>query len=109
VPVPESAPIAGSNSSGTSAQSLELDQELDAWISSLYAEKSSSQLGKHPITMLNLLSFFPGKKSSYLQYGASFGASVGKKFGGNAKIVRKRGGMKLLSRSTQVWRISGLC
>lgn len=37
--------------------------------------------------MLNLLSFLPGKKESYLQYGAAFGNSVGKKYGGNAKVV----------------------
>jgi hypothetical protein len=37
--------------------------------------------------MLNLLAFAPGKKEQYLQYGAAFGERVGKRHGGNAKIV----------------------
>lgn len=37
--------------------------------------------------MLNLLSFKPGKKDEYLKYGASFASDVGRKRGGEAKLV----------------------
>ena len=37
--------------------------------------------------MLNLLSFLPGKKDSYLHYGAEFARSIGSRRGGVAKIV----------------------
>jgi uncharacterized protein (DUF1330 family) len=37
--------------------------------------------------MLNLLSFKPGMKESYLKYGAAFAKDVGAKRGGNAKLV----------------------
>lgn len=39
------------------------------------------------MSMLNLLSFLPGKKASYLKYGAEFSKSIGSRRGGVAKIV----------------------
>lgn len=67
-----------------SAQSLELNDELAAWI-----ESYSKGLGSGAISMFNLLSFKPGKKASYLNYGKAFATDVGKKRGGVAKIVGK--------------------
>jgi hypothetical protein len=51
----------------------------------------SFELGKGAMSMLNLLAFHPGKEAheSYLRYGKAFGESIGKKRGGNAKIVGK--------------------
>ncbi|KAF2200608.1 hypothetical protein GQ43DRAFT_441406 [Delitschia confertaspora ATCC 74209] len=72
---------------GESAQNLQLDTALDKWITSFHSTGSPRDIATGPVTMLNLLSFLPNKKSSYLQYGAAFGSKVGKKFGGNAKIV----------------------
>jgi hypothetical protein len=37
--------------------------------------------------MLNLLAFHPGKKETYLKYGAEFSKSIGSKRGGDAKLV----------------------
>ncbi len=37
--------------------------------------------------MFNLLAFEPGKKGEYLKYGAAFAERIGKRHGGNAKIV----------------------
>jgi hypothetical protein len=65
-----------------SAQDLELSPELRNWI-----EDFSSKEGKGAVSMLNLLAFKPGRKSEYLKYGAEFAKSVGKRRGGNAKIV----------------------
>ncbi|TVY44171.1 hypothetical protein LOCC1_G004929 [Lachnellula occidentalis] len=53
---------------------------LRSWITS-----SSAPTGA--ISMLNLLSFRPGKKDQYLKYGAEFAASIGSRRGGSAKIV----------------------
>jgi len=65
-----------------SAQHLELSPELRNWI-----EDFSTEEGKGAVSMLNLLAFKPGLKSEYLKYGAEFAKSVGKRRGGNAKIV----------------------
>jgi hypothetical protein len=65
-----------------SAQALELSPELRNWI-----EDFSTKEGKGAVSMLNLLAFKPGLKSEYLKYGAEFAKSVGKRRGGNAKIV----------------------
>lgn len=63
-------------------QTLGLSPELISWISSLPAESR-----KHPISMLNLLSFLPNKKEQYMKYGAEFAKRVGSRHGGDAKIV----------------------
>lgn len=68
-----------------SAQDLELSSELSQWIHDFYS--SGSPEGKGAVSMFNLLSFNPTKKSSYLQYGKAFATSIGVKHGGNAKIV----------------------
>jgi hypothetical protein len=65
-----------------STQNLELTPELASWISSLPPAQKN-----HPISMLNLLSFVPGKKEEYLKYGAAFAKSIGSRHGGEAKIV----------------------
>lgn len=66
----------------TSAQGLELTDELRDWIS----------IGEGPkgaVSMLNLLSFKPGMKDRYLAYGKAFAESIGSNRGGVAKIVGK--------------------
>ncbi|KAF2839009.1 hypothetical protein M501DRAFT_1003545 [Patellaria atrata CBS 101060] len=65
-----------------SAQNLELTEELREWM-----ENFSQQEGASPVSMLNLLSFKPNMKESYIQYGKAFAESIGVKRGGNAKIV----------------------
>lgn len=65
-----------------SMQNLELTPELASWIESLPTAQRN-----HPISMLNLLSFVPGKKEQYLTYGAAFAKSIGSRHGGAAKIV----------------------
>ncbi|TLD36476.1 Serine/threonine-protein kinase [Venturia nashicola] len=66
----------------SSTQNLELTPELASWIDSLPSAQRN-----HPISMLNLLSFFPGKKKEYLKYGAAFAKAIGSRHGGEAKIV----------------------
>ncbi|KAL8917186.1 MAG: hypothetical protein Q9208_008088 [Pyrenodesmia sp. 3 TL-2023] len=66
----------------SSAQSLELDDELHQWILSGAGPKGA-------VSMLNLLAFKPGKQSQYLKYGQAFAESVGSKRGGLAKLVGK--------------------
>ncbi|OTA81602.1 hypothetical protein M434DRAFT_401343 [Hypoxylon sp. CO27-5] len=68
----------------TTSQNLEVSSELSEWISAL-----PTQLRKHPVSMLNLLAFNPGKKDEYKQYGAAFSAKVGSRHGGKVKIVGK--------------------
>lgn len=65
-----------------SAQGLELSGELMDWV-----KEFSKAEGRGAVSMLNLLSFNPGQKSEYLKYGAAFAESVGKKRGGDAKLV----------------------
>ncbi|EME81518.1 uncharacterized protein MYCFIDRAFT_121131, partial [Pseudocercospora fijiensis CIRAD86] len=67
----------------SSAQGLELTDEILQW--------SSSHPQDHAVSMLNLLSFNQGKQAheSYLRYGKAFGESIGAKRGGHAKIVGK--------------------
>ncbi|TVY23146.1 hypothetical protein LHYA1_G007887 [Lachnellula hyalina] len=62
------------------SQDLTLSGPLRSWITS-----SSAPTGA--VSMLNLLSFLPGKKDQYLKYGAEFAASIGSRRGGTAKIV----------------------
>jgi hypothetical protein len=65
-----------------SSQSLELSPELHSWIEAL-----DPVVRRHPISMLNLLSFLPNKKDEYLKYGAEFAKKAGSQHGGVAKIV----------------------
>ncbi|PPJ50555.1 hypothetical protein CBER1_05535 [Cercospora berteroae] len=68
-----------------SSQGLELNDDVLSW-------SQSFELGQDDaVSMMNLLSFKPGKEAheSYLKYGKAFGESIGKKRGGNAKIVGK--------------------
>ncbi|KAE9370748.1 hypothetical protein N431DRAFT_427111 [Stipitochalara longipes BDJ] len=67
----------------SSSQGLELSPELRIWIQTF----SHTKEGSSAVSMLNLLSFLPGKKASYLHYGAEFAKSIGSRRGGNAKIV----------------------
>ncbi|KAF2275187.1 uncharacterized protein EI97DRAFT_79942 [Westerdykella ornata] len=88
-PAPESVPqLTGALKNpkvAQSAQNLELSPELQAWVQSFY--NGSSAAGRGAVSMLNLLSFKPGLKGSYLKYGAAFASDVGSKRGGNAKLV----------------------
>ncbi|KAI0840541.1 hypothetical protein F5Y06DRAFT_242854 [Hypoxylon sp. FL0890] len=71
----------------TTSQNLEVSPELSEWISAL-----PTPLREHPVSMLNLLAFNPGKKEQYKQYGAAFSAKVGSRHGGQIKIVGKVAG-----------------
>lgn len=66
----------------SSAQDLELSDELLEWINKFKAAE-----GAGAVTMLNILAFKEGMKSEYLKYGQAFSESVGVKRGGNAKLV----------------------
>ncbi|POS74931.1 hypothetical protein DHEL01_v206667 [Diaporthe helianthi] len=68
-----------------SAQNLELSSELKDWIRAFTGGERKEAKGA--VSMFNLLSFQPGKKASYLEYGKAFATSVGSSHGGNAKIV----------------------
>ncbi|KAF2971064.1 hypothetical protein GQX73_g2508 [Xylaria multiplex] len=67
-----------------SSQNLELTPELASFISSL-----PPHLASHPVSMLNLISFNPGKQAQYVKYGQEFSARVGARYGGRVKIVGK--------------------
>ncbi|RWA05918.1 hypothetical protein EKO27_g9179 [Xylaria grammica] len=67
-----------------SSRNLELTPELANFISSL-----PPHLASHPVSMLNLISFNPGKQAQYVKYGQEFGARVGARYGGRVKIVGK--------------------
>lgn len=90
-PRPGSVPALSKSSSSNpnqplvadSAQNLELSPELQSWVRDFGGEDSGA------VSMLNLLSFKPGMKDSYLQYGKAFSESIGSKRGGLAKIVGK--------------------
>lgn len=88
-PDPASVPPLQDSASRTtttpSAQNLELSTELATWLSAF--STSPSPHATAPVSMLNLLSFHPTKKPSYLAYGAAFASSVGAAHGGNAKLV----------------------
>ncbi|KAI1417754.1 hypothetical protein F5Y13DRAFT_151797 [Hypoxylon sp. FL1857] len=71
----------------TTSQNLEVSPELSEWIAAL-----PTQLREHPVSMLNLLAFNPGKKEQYKKYGAEFSATVGSRHGGRVKIVGKVAG-----------------
>lgn len=71
-------------SSTADSQNLELSPELSSWISGL-----PPSLADHPVTMLNLLAFNPGKKEQYITYGSEFSSRVGKQYGGRVKIAAR--------------------
>ncbi len=78
-------PLTGSLNSprmADSAQSLELSDELQAWMRTF-----GEQEGRGAVSMLNLLAFKEGMKEEYLKYGKAFGESIGIRRGGTAKIV----------------------
>ena len=84
-PVDEIPPLTGALSNpriAESTQGLELNEELQSWI-------SSGKGPKGPVSMLNLLSFLPEKKGEYLKYGKAFAQTIGSRRGGVAKIVGK--------------------
>ena len=71
----------------SSTQGLELNDELLGW-------SKDFKLGQDgALSMLNLLSFKPGKEAheSYMRYGKAFVESSGAKRVGNAKVVGKVG------------------
>lgn len=70
--------------SSGSTQGLEVNDELIEW-------SKKFKLGNGAMSMLNLLAFLPGKDAheSYLRYGKAFAESIGKRRGGNAKVVGK--------------------
>lgn len=82
----------------STAQSLELDNELHQWISSGAGPKGA-------VSMLNLLAFKPGKQSQYLKYGKAFAESVGSRRGGLAKLV----GKIIPGSCSDVWDEVGCC
>lgn len=69
----------------SSAQGLELNEELRQWADSFTLGQQSA------VSMLNLLAFHSGPEAheSYKKYGQAFAKSIGSKRGGNAKIVGK--------------------
>ncbi|KAF2254098.1 hypothetical protein BU26DRAFT_516338 [Trematosphaeria pertusa] len=70
-----------------SAQDLELSTPLSHWIRAFHSSPDNAPEGTGAVSMLNLLSFKPDMKSSYLEYGKAFTTSIGKNRGGNAKLV----------------------
>jgi hypothetical protein len=90
-PAPDSVPkLSGNTGKGgaglaSSSQNLELSPELQSWIRKFCS--GSDVEGRGAVSMLNLLSFKPGMKFSYLKYGAAFSESIGSRHGGDAKIV----------------------
>ncbi|RYP65274.1 hypothetical protein DL770_009036 [Monosporascus sp. CRB-9-2] len=80
-------PLPHETTPSESSQNLEVSPELSDWISSL-----PGQLWDHPVSMLNLLAFNPGKKVQYKKYGAEFSARVGSRHGGRVKIVGRVAG-----------------
>ncbi|KAL7626194.1 hypothetical protein AAE478_002964 [Parahypoxylon ruwenzoriense] len=64
------------------SQNLEMSLELGEWIAGLPV-----QLREHPVSMLNLLAFRPGRKDAYKKYGTAFRGGVGSRHGGRVKIV----------------------
>ncbi|SPO04629.1 uncharacterized protein DNG_07314 [Cephalotrichum gorgonifer] len=78
------APIPLPQTGRESSQNLEASSELISWISDL-----PEHTQRHPISMLNLLSFNPGKKPQYQAYGREFSQRVGSAFGGHVKIAAR--------------------
>ena len=85
-PSPGHIPVATRSSSElrfvNSTQDLELTQELNDWI--VDGDGPSGA-----VSMFNLLSFNPGKKEEYMNYGRAFSEYAGSRRGGVAKLVGK--------------------
>ncbi|KAL2130164.1 hypothetical protein VTI74DRAFT_6819 [Chaetomium olivicolor] len=81
---PSSAEIAElpEPSTSDSPQNLQPSAEWVQWIATLPAS-----VREHPVSMLNLLAFNPGRKDQYKQYGAEFSKRVGSRHGGHVKLV----------------------
>jgi hypothetical protein len=80
---PASLPaLSPSSSSDDASQNLSLSPEWLQWIAAL-----PPSVRTHPVSMLNLLAFNPGKKEQYAQYGAAFSKRVGSRHGGHVKLV----------------------
>ncbi|KAI1105953.1 hypothetical protein F4804DRAFT_303012 [Jackrogersella minutella] len=71
----------------TTSQNLETSLELCEWIAALPTE-----LRDHPVSMLNLLAFNPGRKDQYKRYGDAFTSDVGSRHGGKVKLVGRVAG-----------------
>ena len=84
---------------GSSSQTLELSRDLQSWITPF----SKTKTGSSPLSMLNLLSFKPGMKPSYLKYGAAFAESIGSRRGGAAKLVGNVTSQKSATESGGKW------
>lgn len=78
------APIPLPKTAKESSQNLEASSELTSWIADL---PESTQ--RHPVSMLNLLAFNPGKKPQYQAYGREFSRRVGSAFGGRVKVAAR--------------------
>jgi len=72
----------GTSSSEGSSQDLELSTEWVQWMAGLPVPAR-----EHPVSMLNLLAFAPGKKEQYKRYGTEFSRRVGSRHGGHVKLV----------------------
>ncbi|KAI0481197.1 hypothetical protein GGR56DRAFT_629302 [Xylariaceae sp. FL0804] len=80
----EIPPAAASTSDvgGSGNNNLEMTPELGRWIDALPAA-----LAAHPVSMLNLLAFAPGRHDQYVRYGQEFSRRVGSRHGGRVKVV----------------------
>ncbi|KAL2112401.1 hypothetical protein VUR80DRAFT_7756 [Thermomyces stellatus] len=78
------APLPLPNRGQASSQNLEASSELLGWIADL-----PEPAQRHPVSMLNLLSFNPGKKRQYQAYGREFSQRVGSAFGGRVKVAAR--------------------
>lgn len=82
-------PLTGSLSAprlGATSQTLELSGPLLSWVD---AAKTHRPVGTSAVSMLNFLAFNAGKDhhDAYKRYGAAFASSIGKRRGGEAKLV----------------------
>ncbi|KAI0971331.1 hypothetical protein F4678DRAFT_432492 [Xylaria arbuscula] len=81
---PATLDLAAAAQSDSSQKNLELTPELADFVATLPA-----RLRSHPVSMLNLIAFNPGKQPEYVKYGQEFSARVGARYGGRVKIVGK--------------------
>lgn len=79
---PAHLPDLSTTNTTDSPQNLSVSPEWLQWIAALPPSARS-----HPVSMLNLLAFNPGKKEQYKQYGAAFSKRVGSRHGGRVKLV----------------------
>jgi hypothetical protein len=83
--VPPLTPEPEKKHTTSSAQNLELSSELNTWIDAFVQGPGRHSTGA--VSMFNLLAFHPGMKAEYLKYGTAFSTSIGRRHGGNAKLV----------------------